>query len=162
MLVSAPLSALLPRLTARHPDQRALIAGLVISSGLGYGLLLVSPSRFAFPAMVLLGVGMTTFSLALLLIGLRAPSARGTAALASMVQGVGFLFGGIGPLLFGWLFERTGSWQAPLWSLVILLIPKLYAGTLVGRRGLIFVDPEDGDAGPEPPVESAAPTQPSF
>lgn len=162
MLVSAPLSALLPRLTARHPDQRALIAGLVISSGLGYGLLLLSPSRFALPAMVLLGIGMTTFSLALLLIGLRAPTARGTAALASMVQGVGFLFAGIGPLLFGWLFERTGSWQAPLWSLVILLIPKLYAGTFVGRPGLIFVDPEDGDAGPEAPPAGAVPTQPSF
>jgi CP family cyanate transporter-like MFS transporter len=162
MLVSAPLSALLPRLTARNPDQRVLITGFVISSGCGYGLLLMSPSRFALPAMVLLGIGMTTFSLALLLIGLRAPTARGTAALASMVQGAGFLFAGIGPLLFGWLFERTGSWQAPLWALVILLIPKVYAGTIVGRPGLIFVDPEDGEPGPEPPTDDVVPTQPSF
>lgn len=145
MLVSAPLSVMLPRFVARHPDQRALITWLVTASAGGYVLMLISPARFALPAMVLLGIGMGTYSLALLLIGVRAPTARGTAELSSMVQGAGFLFAGIGPLLFGWLFERTGAWQAPLWSLLILLIPKMYAGTIIGRPGLIVADDADDD-----------------
>lgn len=143
MLVSAPLSMLLPRLTERRPDQRMLITGLIGASGLGYVLMLLSPARFGLPAMLLLGVGMTTFSLALVLIGLRASTSQGTAALASMVQGAGFLFAGSGPLLFGWMFERTGSWQLPLWSLLILLLPKLYAGAVIGRPGLIVGSPDD-------------------
>lgn len=158
-LVSAPLSMLLPRLTERRPDQRLLIAGLIGASGLGYTLMLISPARFGLPAMLLIGVGTTTFSLALVLIGLRASTSQGTAALASMVQGTGFLFAGIGPLLFGWLFERTGSWQLPLWSLLILLLPKLYAGWVIGRPGLI-VGSSDGDAPPNGVVAPADPRPP--
>lgn len=164
MLVSAPLSVLLPRFAARHPDQRALITWLVSASACGYVLMLISPARFALPAMVLLGIGMVTYSLALLLIGLRAPTARGTAELSSMVQGAGFLFAGIGPLLFGWLFERTGAWQAPLWSLLLLLIPKMYAGTIIGRPGLIVEDDgsdERGDDGARPDGPGPEPAQPA-
>lgn len=147
MLISAPISTLLPRLTTRFPDQRAIIVPLVLSSALAYALMLVSPSRFALPAMLLLGAGTSTFSLALVLVGLRATTAQGTAELASMVQGVGFLLAGAGPILFGLLHDVTGAWQVPLWSLLVLLIPKMYVGIVVGRPGPIVVD----DA-PEAPV----------
>jgi len=162
MLVAAPMSILFPRLTARYPDQRPVIAPLIVCSAVAYVLLLISPARFALISVILLGIGMSTFSLALVLIGLRASTDRGTAELASMVQGVGFLLAGTGPILFGWLFERTGAWQLPLWSLLILLVPKTFVGMVVGRPGVIVdEDPigpgRTGDSGVGPSTGEARP-----
>jgi Cyanate permease len=62
---------------------------------------------------VLMGLGPSTFPLALTLINLRTRSAGGSAALSGFMQGTGYALACAGPLLFGVLRQHSGGWAAP-------------------------------------------------
>jgi CP family cyanate transporter-like MFS transporter len=53
------------------------------------------------------------------LINLRTHTTTGASALSSFVQGVGYIFAGIGPLFVGVLHEGTGGWIVPFWFLIM-------------------------------------------
>ncbi len=61
----------------------------------------------------LLGLGPSTFPLALTLINLRTRTPTGSAALSGFMQGVGYTFSCMGPFLVGWLHDVSGSWTLP-------------------------------------------------
>ncbi|WP_446001155.1 CynX/NimT family MFS transporter [Stenotrophomonas maltophilia] len=61
----------------------------------------------------LLGVGPSTFPLALTLINLRTRTPTGSAALSGFMQGVGYSFSCLGPLLVGWLHTVSNGWTLP-------------------------------------------------
>jgi len=131
--VSIPLSLWLPAASARRDDQRALIIGVLSCYLLGYALLLVDAHTLAIPAALLIGVGCCVFPIVLTLIGLRAHTADGTAALSGFTQSLGYLIAAIGPFAVGAIYDATGEWTAPLWLLVILVLPLLAVGAYVGR-----------------------------
>jgi MFS transporter, CP family, cyanate transporter len=131
--VSIPLSLWLPAACARRDDQRSLIMVVVGSYLVGYGMLLRDAHRFAIPAAVLIGVGCTVFPIVLTLIGLRAHTPDGTAALSGFTQSVGYLLAAIGPFVVGWVYDATGGWTEPLWLLLVLVLPLMAVGTYVGR-----------------------------
>ena len=131
--VSIPLSLWLPAACARRDDQRSLILVVVGSYLLGYGMLLWDAHRLAIPAAVLVGVGCTVFPIVLTLIGLRAHTPDGTAALSGFTQSLGYLMAAVGPFLVGALYDATGGWTAPLWLLLVLVLPLMAVGAYVGR-----------------------------
>src|SRR3546814_8812483 len=61
----------------------------------------------------LVGLGPSTFPLALTLINLRTRTPAGSASLSGFMQGVGYAVACLGPLLFGVLHEATGGWTWP-------------------------------------------------
>lgn len=131
--VSIPLSLWLPALCARRESQVGLNVGLVACYLVGYGLLLVDAHRFAVPAALLIGVGCCIFPVVLTLIGLRAHTADGTAALSGFTQSLGYLMAALGPFLVGTLYDASGGWHWPLYLLLGLVLPLLAVGAYVGR-----------------------------
>jgi len=131
--VSIPLSLWLPAASARRTDQRALILGVLSCYLLGYALLLIDAHTLAIPAALLVGIGCCVFPIVLTLIGLRAHTADGTAALSGFTQSLGYLIAAIGPFVVGTIYDSTGTWTAPLWFLTALVLPRLAVGAYAGR-----------------------------
>lgn len=126
--VSIPLSSWLPALAARTRRPRALLVGVVACYPVAYAGLLVAPYSLAAVWALLIGVGCCTFPLVLTMIGLRARTPAGTAALSGFTQSAGYLLSVAGPFTVGTLYDATGSWTAPLVLLSLLTLPLLAAG----------------------------------
>ena len=131
--VSIPLSLWLPAWCARLHNQVGLMTTVLTCYLAGYGLLLLDAHRFAVAAALLIGVGCTIFPLVLTLIGLRTHTADGTAALSGFTQSLGYLMAALGPFLIGTIYGHTGTWTAPLWLLLALVVPLIAAGVYTGR-----------------------------
>ena len=131
--VSIPLSFLVPSLAGRRNDQTWLLVALIACYPVGYLGLIFAPVAGAWVWAVAVGAGASTFPLILTLIGLRARTGEGTAALSGFTQSVGYLLSAVGPLAVGYLYDRTGGWTVPLWVLLALVVPQLVAGLAVAR-----------------------------
>ena len=131
--VSIPLSLWLPALCARRESQVGLLVAVTGAYLVGYALLLVDAHTLAIPAALLVGVGCCVFPVVLTLIGLRAHTADGTAALSGFTQSLGYLMAALGPFVVGTVYAATGGWTAPLWLLLGLVVPLLAVEGYVGR-----------------------------
>ena len=130
---SIPLSLWLPTLAGRRDDHRSLLWGVMACYPVAYVGLIVAPQSLAVLWALLVGVGATTFPLVLTLIGLRARTAAGTAALSGFTQSAGYLLAAVGPFTVGLLYDATGGWTAPLVMLIVLVAPMLLLASYVGR-----------------------------
>ena len=135
--MSIPLSFWLPSWAARMEHQTWLIVGLVLCYPVGYVGLIVAPVAGAWLWAVLVGVAASVFPVVLTLIGLRARTSEGTAALSGFTQSVGYLIAAIGPFGMGLLYDLTGGWTVPLIGLIVLVVPQLVAGLMVARPSYI-------------------------
>ncbi|MGN6129656.1 MAG: CynX/NimT family MFS transporter [Nocardioidaceae bacterium] len=129
--MSIPLSFWLPALAGRLRHQAWLILALVACYPLGYLGLIFAPVAGAWVWAVLVGIAASVFPVVLTLIGLRARTSAGTAALSGFTQSVGYLIAAVGPLGMGVLYEATGGWTVPLVALTVLVVPQLAAGLMV-------------------------------
>jgi len=133
-LLAVPISLVVAPLAARQSGQTGWIVGLGVVGFAGMVGLLVDPGAAPLLWSVLVGLGMSVFSLALTVIALRARTADDTAQLSGMAQGFGYLLAGFGPFLFGLLHDVTGGWTAP-WALVLAVyLVQMGAGALAGRN----------------------------
>lgn len=101
------------------------------------GLVLI-PDRGTFFWTGIMGVGSgLNFSVALTMLVLRSPDVRTAGQLSGMAHTFGYILAAAGPLVFGWLHDVTGSWQAPLYFLILILPVVLWAGAGAGRPRLV-------------------------
>jgi MFS transporter, CP family, cyanate transporter len=135
--MSIPLSFIVPRLAARLHNQSWLILALVSCYPLGYLGLIFAPVAGAWLWALLVGAAASVFPLVLTLIGLRARTGAGTAALSGFTQSVGYLIAALGPFGMGVLYDLTGGWTVPLSVLLVLVVPQLAAGLTVSRPSYI-------------------------
>jgi CP family cyanate transporter-like MFS transporter len=135
--MSIPLSFWLPAWAARMEHQTWLIVGLIACYPIGYVGLIVAPVAGAWLWAVLVGIAASVFPVVLTLIGLRARTSEGTAALSGFTQSVGYLIAAIGPFGMGFVYGLTGGWTVPLIGLIVLVIPQLVAGLAVARPSYI-------------------------
>ena len=91
---------------------------------IGYLGLILAPRRGAWAWALVVGVGTCTFPLILTLIGLRARTAAGTAALSGFTQSTGYLISAVGPFGVGLLHGLTGGWTVPLDRLIASRCPS--------------------------------------
>ena len=131
--VSIPLSVWLPALCARLDNQVGLILAVTGCYLIGYTMLLLDAHALAVPAALLVGIGCCVFPVTLTLIGLRAHTADGTAALSGFTQSLGYLMAALGPFLLGTIYDATGRWTVPLWLLLVLVLPLMAVGAYAGR-----------------------------
>ena len=110
--IGIPVSLFSPRVPVRR--QRLVILAMCGCNAVDYAWLGYAPVAGGWVWMVLVALGGGTFPIALALIGMRARTGAMTAALSAFVQSIGYIVAGIGPLLFGALYDATGSWALPL------------------------------------------------
>jgi CP family cyanate transporter-like MFS transporter len=133
-LLAVPISLLVAPLAARQRNQSAWIVGFGVVGFVGMVGLMIDPGWAPLLWSVLVGLGLSVFSLALTLIALRARTPEDTARLSGMAQGFGYLLAGVGPFLFGLLHEVTGGWTVP-WAMVLAVyLVQMGAGALAGRN----------------------------
>jgi CP family cyanate transporter-like MFS transporter len=126
-----------PRLVARPGNQRAVMFTVMLLYPVAYLGLVVAPHSLAVLWALLLGAATTTFPMILTLIGLRAATPEGTAALSSFTQSTGYLLAAIGPFGVGVLHDASGGWTVPLLALAILVVPMLALGAYVSRPAAV-------------------------
>ncbi len=126
--VGIPISFVLPGWAARRTNQAPFVVVLSGCYVAGYLGLVSWPVGGAWLWAILIGMGTGLFPLILTLIGLRARTSDGTAALSGFVQSVGYLIGAIGPFMMGAVFDLTGTWTVPLLVLALLAVPLCFTG----------------------------------
>lgn len=135
--VGIPLSLWLPTWAARMRTQTRLLVILNLCAPVGYVGLLLAPVGGAWLWALFLGVSTSVFPVVLVLVGLRARTSDGTAALSGFTQSVGYLLAAVGPFGMGALYEVTGGWTVPLLALTALIVPQLFVGVLISRPAFI-------------------------
>ena len=133
--VSMPLSFVVPALAGRMRNVRAARVALFACYPVGYLGLILAPAGGAVVWAVLIGGGTATFPLILVLIGLRARTPAGTAALSGFTQSVGYLAAAIGPFAVGVRARRhAGAGPCRCSLLLALSLPLLPVGLAVRSR----------------------------
>ncbi len=123
-LVSAlTMPAIAVRMRNPFPIVLACIACLLCA----FAGLLWAPMKAPWLWVALLGLGPSTFPLALTLINLRTRTPAGSAALSGFMQGVGYSFSCLGPLLVGLLHSWSGHWHGPFAFLTLCSLMLLVA-----------------------------------
>ncbi len=133
MAIGIPLSFAVSHATARMDNPRSLVITLSACYLVAYAGLINWPVGGAWLWAVLIGFGAGQFPLVLALIGLRARTGEGTAALSGFTQSVGYLIAAVGPVGMGVLHDLTGSWTAPLVVVGLLVVPQAVTGVVVSR-----------------------------
>ncbi|WP_106581517.1 CynX/NimT family MFS transporter [Murinocardiopsis flavida] len=131
--LSIPTSLALPALMARVRDHRLFIVLFYACYVAGFTGLWLAPIGGVWIWATLIGLGMSTFPLALTFFAVRTRTAAGTAAMSASSQSIGYLMAGLGPFLFGLLHELTGGWQVPIAMMLGIATLNLAAGMLLGR-----------------------------
>ncbi len=132
-VIAVPISIVVAPMASRRPSQSGWIVGLGLLGITGVAGLAIAPAAAPLLWTVLLGLGMSVFSLALAVIALRARTAEDTARLSGMVQGLGYLLAGVGPFVFGLLHELSGGWTVPWVMLMVVYVVQIVLGALAGR-----------------------------
>lgn len=133
-ILAVPISLIVPPLAAKQKSQSGWILGLGVVGITGTIGLLVNPGAAPLLWSLLIGIGMSVFSLALTVIALRARNAEDTARLSGMAQGFGYLLAGVGPFSFGLLHDMTAGWTAPWAMVLVVYLVQMVAGALAGRN----------------------------
>ncbi|MFJ7219784.1 CynX/NimT family MFS transporter [Amycolatopsis sp. NPDC098790] len=137
-LIAVPISLFIAPMAARaRGGQGPWIVGLGVFGFAGTTGLMLAPSWSPLLWSILIGLGMSVFSLALTVIALRARTGADTARLSGMAQGFGYLFAALGPFLFGLLHDVAAGWTVPLAMLLGLLVVQVVFGALAGRRRFV-------------------------
>ncbi|MEV6770400.1 MFS transporter [Nocardia sp. NPDC051030] len=114
-----------PMVAGRMVNPFPVVIGCAVFFFGGFAGLLIAPMSAPLLWVLLLGLGPSTFPMALTLINLRTRTAAGSAALSGFTQGVGYLVACVGPLVFGALHSMTGGWLAPFGFLVVAVLVLL-------------------------------------
>lgn len=131
--VGIPLAFLMPALAARLNKPYPLMVVIASCLAGGYLGVLLNPTGPVWLWSVLLAVGVSAFPFILALIGLRARTSEGTAALSGFTQSIGYLVAAPFPFLIGLLHDLTGSWTVPVIVMMSMSVPLLLLGLSASR-----------------------------
>ncbi|GAA1161812.1 CynX/NimT family MFS transporter [Nocardioides aquiterrae] len=132
-----PLTLWLPNVVARREDPRRVLYAVIAAYPVGFLGLMLAPHDLAIVWAVVVGVATVTFPLILTLIGLRARTPEGTAALSAFTQSTGYLVAALGPFLVGVVHDTSGGWTWPLVLLLALALPLFPLAAYVSRPVMI-------------------------
>ncbi|SDU71165.1 MFS transporter, CP family, cyanate transporter [Amycolatopsis keratiniphila] len=136
-LIAVPISLVVAPMAARHKSQSPWIVGLGVPGFVGMVGMMVAPAASPLLWCLLIGLGMSVFSLALTVIALRARTGEDTARLSGMAQGIGYLMAAVGPFLFGLLHDLTHGWTVPWIMMLAVFAAQMTFGAFAGRRRFV-------------------------
>lgn len=112
----------------------------------GYVGLWLAPTTVPWLWATFLAFGTASFPLILALLGLRARTPGGTAALSGFTQSVGYLIAASGPFIVGVLHASTQNWGWSIGFQLILVIPMTFVGIKCCRTWFIEDELQKADA----------------
>ncbi|WP_187977649.1 MFS transporter [Mycetocola sp. JXN-3] len=124
-------------LVQRSKNQSLLALGSALFSAAGVIGVLIDPTLAVLWAALLGAAGGASIVIVLSMFGLRTSHHGQAAALSGMAQSIGYLFAAFGPIVIGLIHDATGSWQAPLFVLLGIVIAQAIFGMLAGRNRVI-------------------------
>lgn len=127
----------MPALAVRMRNPFLIVLGCGAFYALAFTGLLLAPMKWPLLWVALLGMGPSTFPLALTLINLRTRTPGGSAALSGFTQGVGYSLSCLGPLLFGMLHEYSHGWGLPFAFLSLCALVLLFGGYLACKPRML-------------------------
>jgi CP family cyanate transporter-like MFS transporter len=135
------LSALgAPFAAVRMRNPYPLVVMCVVAYAIAFPGLLLAPMSMPLLWVILLGVGPTTFPLALTMINLRTRTHIGATALSGFAQGVGYTLSCAGPLLFGVLRDVSSGWGLPFAFLSVCVVLMAVGGWQVCKPRMLEDD----------------------
>ena len=135
--VGIPMTLALPAMIAWAGSRPVLPWLFTVVTMAGWTGVLVAPTALPWLWAILLGIGGCAFTWTLTMIGRRARTPDGTAALSGFAQSIGYVIAGVGPLGTGLIHDATGTFTVPV---AVLLVGGLLIGvfgTVVNRAGML-------------------------
>lgn len=129
-----PVTLLGPWLAGRLANVFPAVAASGLAFIIGHLGLAFAPLALPWLWCVLSAGGTIVFSMAMVLVNIRAKTLEGATALTSFGQGVGYTIASIGPLLTGVLFQATGTFTLALCVLSAMGVVMLVAGFFATRQ----------------------------
>lgn len=134
-MLSIPISLFIPTIISRlNNKQRAsFMSALSLLLITGFIWMLFQPSSFVTWVLIsaMLGLPISAlFPYMMLSFTLKTSDGQATARLSGMVQSGGYLLASVGPVLLGYSFSLTGSWELFIFSLIavtLLMILTIFA-----------------------------------
>ncbi|GAA0437106.1 CynX/NimT family MFS transporter [Virgibacillus salarius] len=138
--IGLPASFLVPVLAGKFKSQRGLVLAMGFCSVSGYtGLLLGESIVVMVISTILIGFALSgTFALALTLLSMRARTGKQAAELSGMAQSCGYVLAAFGPIVIGYLYDVTHSWNIPLVTLISVALIVVLFGMGAGRDKYVF------------------------
>lgn len=124
-----PFNMAMPLFAGKVRDQRWLALATAAIFATGVACLFMEPSWALALGAAMIGIGGgSSFSLAIMFFHLRTHDEDQAARMSGMAQSFGYTLASAGPPLFGWLHDRSGSWDVPLTLLVAAVALFAWAG----------------------------------
>ncbi len=120
----------MPTLAVRIRNPYPIVVACATCYLAAFAGLLWAPLAAPLLWLTLLGLGPSTFPLALTLINLRTRTPGASSALSGFMQGVGYTLSCMGPLFFGLLHELGNGWQLPFAFLTVCVAVLLVGAWL--------------------------------
>lgn len=131
-------SLIVPILAGRRRDQRNIVLFLFVVEIIGLlGLLFPQIGMVWLWVSVIGFVLGGTFGLALLFIVLRSHDSDSATELSGMAQSIGYVIAATGPIIFGSIFDISGSWTYSLILLFAIALIKLWMGLGAAKPGKV-------------------------
>ncbi|WP_407271706.1 CynX/NimT family MFS transporter [Radiobacillus sp. PE A8.2] len=134
--ISLPATFLTPILAGRFRNQQGIVVLIGSCALLGYSGLFISDSLWLnMISITFIGLALgASISLSLTFLGMRADNARQAAELSGMAQSFGYLLAATGPILIGFLYDISGNWKLPLFTILIFSSLIVVFGLGAGRN----------------------------
>lgn len=135
---SVPAGFVAAWIAGRENVRLRLILGLCSLYFIAYTGMIIAPTGgWIWAWTLILGVGLGVFPVALALIGFKARTVEGTAALSAFTQSIGYAIAAMGPFGMGVIHDAAGSWTVPLILLIVLSLLLMVAGWFLLREPYI-------------------------
>lgn len=127
-----------PWLATRTRDQRPAMTLMQVLVLVGLLGCLFAPTNLLWHMATILGLGMGgAFSIALVIIVLRARDAQTAGELSGMAQGVGYTLASLGPLLIGFIPQWFGGWEMAGVLFTLIVLATFWSGWEAGKHRTI-------------------------
>lgn len=136
-LVGMAAALTVPALAGRIENPFPIVAACGVAYAIGFTGLFLAPTTATWVWIVFVGLGPSTFPLALTLINLRTRTEAGSQALSGFTQGLGYVIACLGPVLFGMAHDATGGWGVPFAMLGFAVAAQLAAGWIACRPRML-------------------------
>ncbi|MBQ0138399.1 MAG: MFS transporter [Kurthia sp.] len=129
-----PMTFITPIIAGKLKDQRIIIVIFALFYIVGFGGLLMGWTDLSVLWMILLGfAGGASFSMCMMFFSLRAKDSFEAADLSGFSQSLGYLIAAVGPVLYGYLYDKTQSFNSANIMYIFAVTVSLVASYIAAK-----------------------------
>lgn len=129
-----PMTFITPIIAGKLKDQRIIIMIFALFYVVGFSGLLIGWTNLSILWMILLGfAGGASFSMCMMFFSLRSKDSFEAADLSGFAQSLGYLIAAVGPVLYGYIYDATNSFDAANIMYIFIVIICLIASFIAAK-----------------------------